>query len=194
MARREDIGPRPQTHGSLVGGGLKELINEISIGSVDLDTVKSSSLGLLGGIDVVGNGSLDLLYSEGMGDLGFDILGFRRLDSTRHLDRRGRDCALGGRVEAGMCLSSHMPKLAKDLSVLGVDSFVDLLPSFDVVVSVNGSGVSPSVTFFTDTGSFCDDETSRSTLFVVEGLEVIWSSGNGVHVIVRWGSSTIATM
>lgn len=108
--------PRPVLDGSsvrvraLVGGGLEELVEEVPVRTVDLNTVSSSALDkVLRRRRVVGRTGLDLGDGESAGD-GSSLKG----DVRGGNDVEGSEDVLDGSASEG-------PELHVDVASLGVD-------------------------------------------------------------------------
>lgn len=119
--------------GSLVGDGFQELIDEVAVGAVKLDTVESSLQSVLGSLSVGLDEVVDVLGSHLSGN-----------GVVLETDGRRRN-GLNAFVLTGVG-STESPSLKVDISTLGVDSVGDLLPGSDLLFGVDTgrSGVASS--------------------------------------------------
>lgn len=119
--------------GSLVGNGFQELVDEVTVGAVKLNTVESSLQGVLGGLSVCLNEVVDVL--------GGHLSGHRVVFEADG----GRRDGLNAFVLTGVG-STESPRLKVDVSTLGVDGVGDLLPGGDLLFGVDTgrSGVATS--------------------------------------------------
>jgi len=118
--------------GAVVGAVLEELVEQIAVGAVDLDTVEAGGLGVLStlaeGLDDTG----DLLEREGArGDEG--LLGTDQRDVAAGGDGRGGDGKLAIE-EAGVGDAADMPELGEDAATGLMHGGDDGLPRFGLLL------------------------------------------------------------
>ena len=142
--------------GTLVGGVLGELIDKVSVGGVDLHTIKTSPLNSVGGsLCVVLDVLLDLLLSQGAGCRGTLTGGDVR--------RRNKVTVAGGLHELLAGNAAKGPKLEPEEAALGVNGVSDLLPGGNLLVGENSRDVGVAAGGRGDDGGFGDEESAGDT-------------------------------
>ena len=147
--------------GALVADVLGELIDQVAVCTVDLNSVETSALdGVLGCIGVVLDEDLDLILGERAG-----------------LGRVVAHGKVGGRAEIVAILlengrvggTAKSPQLHVDNTTLGVNGVNDFLPGLDLGIGVDSRDVVVAASASGDGSGLGDQESSRhaSTLRVV---------------------------
>jgi hypothetical protein len=146
--------------GALVAGVLGELINQVSVGTVDLNSVKAGSDCVLGSSGIVCNKLLDLLLGQGLWDWRLVV----------HWSGARRDQLVAVTLEDIWVTSTAKgPKLAPDEAAPGVDSISDLLPSLDLIFVVDSWNVWVTTGLESNEGGLGDKQSTwdGSSLLVV---------------------------
>lgn len=155
---------------ALVGAVAEEFVEEVAIGSVDLDAVKTGRFGVLGGFFEAGHDAGDLVVAEfTRRDVGF--LAFGRVNFIAG-DRNGAGShRLGSAIEQGMAGTTAMPELEHDLAAFRMHGIGDGFPAFHLRVGVD-AGLHPERRIaFHDHRGLGDDQTGAGSLRVVFGHE-----------------------
>lgn len=145
---------------ALVAGVLGELVDQIAVGAVDLDTVEASFDGVLGGLSVVSDEAPDLLLRQSS----------RGRRVVAHGDSTAGDQLVTIRLEVVSAGGpAQSPELNVDKRALGVHCICDLLPRRNLLLAVDSGNVGVSSIAGRDEGSLGDDQSSghRGALFIV---------------------------
>lgn len=151
--------------GAVVGAGLKELVEEIAVGAVDLDAIEAGTLRVFGG-------AAELLDDEGnlagfesaWGDEGF--LWTDEGDVAGGSDGAGRDGEFA-MEESGVGDAADVPDLLEDAAAVGVNCGGDGLPGLDLLLGPDAGDLSVANAHGGDGGAFGDDEAGGGALGVV---------------------------
>ena len=155
---------------ALVGAIAEEFVEQVAIGSVDLDAVKTGRFGVLGGFFESGDDAGDLVVAEFTRcDVGF--LAFGRVNFIAG-DRNGaRSHRLGSAIEQRMTGTTAMPELEDDLAAFLMHGIGDGFPAFDLSIGVD-AGLHPEGGIaLHDHRGLGDDQTGAGPLRVVFGHE-----------------------
>lgn len=169
--------------GALVGGGVEELVDEVTIRGMKFDAIEAGLDGAGGSIDVGLNGLLDVLFSHGGGNgVGLHGLLVGPHGSGHGDGGRSKDTGTFRHVE-GMGDATGVHDLEEDLSALLMDGGGDGLPSGDLVLIVDAGNAGVPYAIRGGGGAFGDDESGGGALMVVGGHE-------GRRDVVRGGPAT----
>jgi hypothetical protein len=153
---------------ALVGTIAEEFVEEIAIGPVDFDAVKSGRFGVLSGFFETSDDAWDLVVAEfTRRDVGF--LAFGRVNFVTG-DRNGaRSDGLGSAIEQRMAGTTAVPELQHDLAAFGMHGIGHDLPALDLRVGVD-AGFHPEggVAFHHHRG-LGDDESGAGALRIIFG-------------------------
>ena len=159
--------------GSVIGSIPKELIDEISVGSMDFYPIKSGLLGQACRLGIVGHDSGNLIGIEGSWSWIRFLAGRRVNAVTAQCDgRRGHGQSPAG-LKIGMGRTAHVPELDDDLAAGCMDRVGDPLPPPHLLVVVEARSVDPSGRLLGDDRGFADDQSCRRPLPVVFDHEVV---------------------
>jgi hypothetical protein len=142
--------------GTLVGGVLVELIDQVTVGCVDLHSVETSLLDSVGGsLCVVLDVLLDLLLGQGAWCRGTLAGG----------DVRGRDkvAVAGGLHELLAGDAAEGPELEPEEAALGVDGIGDFFPGGNLLVGEDTRDVGVSASRRGNDGGFGDQQGAGNT-------------------------------
>ncbi|MNY04792.1 hypothetical protein D3C86_1374880 [compost metagenome] len=157
----------------------QELIQQITVGRVNLYAIKTSAFGIFGGTLVLLDDSRDFI--------GFESPRHRHRNKTIHgigiafgldgggSDRRG---AIWLQLHAGK--PAHMPKLADDLAASGVHCVGRFFPTSDLFIAPDAWCRSVAASLSGNIGCFSYDQTRTGPLGVVLGVQFI---GNAIFGI-----------
>ena len=157
--------------GAGVGATAQELVEEVTVGVMDLDAVEAGFLGEAGALDVFGDDAGDLFDVQGTGD---DVVGHLLAgpDLALRLDGRGGDGQFAIRLVVGVRNAADVPELQENAPALGVDRGGDLLPTGDLLVGVDAWGIRVAMAAGRDRGRLSDDQAGAGALGVIFGHQV----------------------
>lgn len=140
--------------GTLVANILGELVDQVAVCAVNLNSVESCTLdGVLSSVGVILDEDLDLLLGKGTG--------LRRV--VAHGNVRGRAEVVAILLEnAGVGSTAKSPQLHVNNTTLSVDSIDNFLPGLDLSIGVNSRDVVVATSASGDGSGFSDDEGSRN--------------------------------
>jgi len=152
--------------GPLVANILQELVDQVAIGAVDLNSIEASLDGVLRRLLVVSNELPDLLLGHGS----------RRSTALEGDIARAQDPRLVPQLllqDSGVRRSAQTPQLTEDKRALGMDVVGDLLPLSNLRRAVDARGMGVAAGLRRDEGAFADQQSAgRGTaLRVVVGDE-----------------------
>jgi len=139
--------------GALVGAGLEELVDEVAVGGVDLDAVKTRLDGGAGSAAVVGHDAGDLGQLQRAGHGGGREGGHAVLDEHGlgvGLDgRRRHGCSVAG-LQVGVRDATYMPQLHHDLAARSVHGGCHLLPARDLLGRIQAGHIGIALALVAD--------------------------------------------
>ena len=152
----------------------EKLVDEVAVGTMDFDTIKTGFAGGFGGLAVILDGEVDVVGGHllGLDDLvdGGEV-GLPDFDLASADGRgRGRKLIFGliGRVGN----AAAVPELAENESACFVDGGGDLFPALDLLGGVDAGGGGVAVAGRVDGGGFGEDEAHGGALAIVFHHEV----------------------
>ncbi len=163
--------------GTLIGVGRDELIHQIAIGRVDLDTVEAGVQRVLRGLRIQRDQFLNLadaqrtryrwLHQGAGAGVGFD--------KGLHLHRWYRgwcDRRRTIRLQRGVRHAAHMPQLREDDAAFGMHGIRHLAPAGDLLRTVDAG--SPGITLAPrfDLRAFADHQAGARPLAIIQGHQV----------------------
>ena len=157
--------------GAGVGAAAQELVEEVTVGVMDLDAVEAGFLGEAGALDVFGDDAGDLFDVQGTGD---DVVGHLLAgpDLALRLDGGRGDGEFAIRLVVRVRDAADVPELQEDAAALGVHGGGDLLPAGDLFVGVDTRGVRVAMAAGRDRGRLSDDQAGAGALGVIFGHQV----------------------
>ena len=159
--------------GALVRAVFKELVEQIAIGSMNLDTVKARAVHRIARCaDKVVHDAGHFIVAQGPRLRGFDK--GRHAISHQHGfgfggngRRRNRRCAT--RLQVGVRNPAHMPELHHDFSARCMDGLGNRLPAIQLLGAVKARHIGVTLGLRRDRGGFGNQQTGAGPLRVVLG-------------------------
>ncbi len=161
----------------LVGTGLQELVDEITVRTVDFDAVETRVDGGAGGPAEIVDDARDFRNLEGAG---------RRRIREHAVTIRTHDVCLGAgrncrrrhggrtiRLQRDVAHPSDMPELGDDPAALGMNGRGDLLPSFGRLRQVKAGDIRVALALLCHGCALGDDQAGGGALFVIDGVQVV---------------------
>ncbi len=151
-----------------VGFRLQKLVDQIAVGRVNLDTVKTGLFRPLRRPAVIFDDGGYFIDTQG----AWSFIGLLSKGSMNHVafqfdgGRRDRQIAI---METAMGCPPAMPKLHENGRALGMNRSDDLPPSQRLRVGVNPWAIRPAYALFGHHRGFADNQASRGALGVVLG-------------------------
>ncbi|MNN03535.1 hypothetical protein D3C81_1162260 [compost metagenome] len=165
--------------GALVGLRVDELVDQITVGTMQLNAVKASGQCIAGGLRIVSYDARDLLFAQRTRHRVLDHLahaGFRssagRVNEDLHpfgQQRRGRDRCRTLWLQGDMGHPAHMPELGVDATTGRVHGIGNPAPALHLRFAVDARGPGIALALRADLGAFADDQAGTGTLGVVLG-------------------------
>ena len=153
---------------SMIGFRLQEFIDQVTIRSVNFDTVESRFVGKFGGMLIIPDDTRNLFRLERPRDF-VGLLPLRSMNVVAsELDRRGRDRQLAV-METAVRGTTTMPELKEDHAAFFVNGIDDRLPGFNHLVLVDSRGTDPADGFFRNRRTFQDHQSGGTSLNVICG-------------------------
>ena len=154
-----------------VGAAAEELVEEVTVGVMDLDAIEAGFLGEAGAPDVFGDDAGDLFDVQGARD---DVVGHLLAgpDLALRLDSRRGDGQFAIRLVVRVRDAADVPELQEDAPALGVHGGSDLLPAGDLFVGVDARGIRVAMAAGRDRGGLGDDQAGAGALGVLFGHQV----------------------
>ncbi len=155
---------------AVVGRRVQELVQQVAVGRVDLDSVHPCRDGIARGLHVLADEAGDFAGLQGTRrDVWFGPL------HGHHLPRSG-DGTGCDRFQSVLVVRMRDParvhKLRDDIPTSGVNGVGDQPPARDLFVGVEPRHVQVALAYGTRSGAFGDDQTRTRTLCVVGGVEL----------------------
>ena len=162
------------TVGTLIGAGLQELLQQVAIGTMDLDPVKAGGERVARpqtkGLDQ----RRDFLKVEGAGGLERHALTCGIGDFPGGTHGGGRNRQSTARLGRGMADPTGVPKLEKDDTALGMNGIGDAAPAGNLCGRSDAGHVRIGPAHRVDPGRLGDDQAAGGrTLAVIFGVERI---------------------
>ena len=159
--------------GAQVGVRLQELLDQIAIGTVNLDAVETGLERVLRGLPV----GIDHAWNLGCFKCARRLVGHglavrrsRLQIGNRHCRRRNRQHA--ARLERGMRDAPDMPELQKNDSALGMNGVDHLAPACDLLLGVDAGHAGAAEACFHHRRGFGDQQPARRrALRVILGVQ-----------------------
>ena len=154
--------------GALVRAILGELVQQITVGPMDLDPVEARLDGVGRSLAKIVDDARDLVQAQGARGRGLDksavheCLGFCR-------DRRGSHGGRAARLHVDMRHPTHMPQLQEDAPALGMDRIGDLAPSGDLFGRIDAGRVLIALCLRRYLRRLGDDQSRGRALRVIFG-------------------------
>ena len=147
------------------------MIQQIAVGPVDLDSVKTGLTRHFGRVDIIGDDAWHLVEFQrtGFGCGGHPVLG--KGFNIRRDGRRG-DGFLTIRLDINMADPAHMPQLDHDLAAFGVHRIGYLFPCGNLPFGVDARRFDVPFAFGADLGRFGDDDPGPGALCVVFDVHI----------------------
>ncbi len=177
--------------GALVGAGFQELLDQITVGGMDFDTVETGlKCGARAG-PVIFKDKTDIVDGQCAG-LG----GFRKRAGAVIIDdiglglgdNRGRGDRLSAmRLKRGVGNASHVPNLRDDLAAGDMHAIRDLFPALNRFLLVEARNIRVTLTLLGNRRAFGHDQPGCCALLVIGGVEIVGNcprrtvAGEGSH-------------
>ncbi len=148
--------------GTLVRGWANELLDEVAVGAVQLDAIEASGHGVLGCLDILADGGLDVRFRHrfrhgvGLRPLGIGV------HLARCRDRRRPKDGCARRQIVGMPDSSGVHQLHENLRTLRMDRVRHPLPARYLRGGKNAGDTRIAETVRGRRGPFGDDQPRRN--------------------------------
>ncbi len=157
--------------GALIGRRGQELVEQVAVGRVQLDSVEAGLDGRLGGVDELLDDSGDLV---GLERAGHDrVLGaFNRDGRLVELDR-ARGNGLEAVLVVGVGDPSNVHQLDDDVAAAGVNLIGDSAPALDLLRRMDARGVQVTLADRTGLGALGHDQAGAGPLAVVGHGDVL---------------------
>ena len=154
---------------ALVGTVAQKLVDQITVGAVHLNPVKTRSDRVLGGLGKGLHDGRDFGLGQGVWH-GVGQFAFGRLGFARQADGAGRNDGRAA-VHGGVRGAASVPNLHEDLAAFGVHRLGGGLPGFDLSGVVNARLVHKRRGVFRNHRALGDDQAGAGALAVVLGHE-----------------------
>ena len=153
--------------GAAVGAVLQELVEQVAVGGVQLDTVEAGALGIGGGLAELLDDGGDLLRFQGAGrDIG--TLRAEQADMALRGDGTGSDGRLAAE-EGRIGDAADMPDLGEDTAAGLVHGAGDGLPALDLLLAPEAGDIGIADRQGGDGHALADDQAGGGALAVVFG-------------------------
>ena len=150
---------------------LKAGRSEAGARAVQLHTVETGLLRILGSLGIIGDHTRNLVEAQRARFLEVEAAD-RRMRAADPLGRRGRHRLLAV-VEHRMDEAAHVPELRDDAPARGVDGVGHRLPALDLRLGPQAGRVRPAKAFLRDSGGFGDDQPRRGALAIIFAREFV---------------------
>ena len=177
--------------GALVGAGFQELLDQITVGGMDFDAVKTGLKCCARAGAVVLEDKADIVdgqctrlggFRKGAGAVIIDDIGLRFGGDGRRGDRLA-----AMRLERRVGNAPYVPDLRDNLAACRMHAVGDLFPAFDRFLLVEARNIRIALTLLGNRRAFRNDQPGRCTLLVIGGVEVVGNcsrrpvAGEGSH-------------
>ncbi|MCY1425299.1 hypothetical protein D9M71_410840 [compost metagenome] len=159
--------------GAVVGAGIEELVDQVAVGRVQFDTVKTGRHGIARGLAVLLDdlGNVRFAHCAWLGGLDKTRCAIGIVDEHLHpfgLHRRGRHRRLAAE-QAAVAEPADVPELGEDATAGGMHRFGNQAPAVDLRLGVDAWSTGVTLAQWRDPGAFADDQPGTGTLRVVLG-------------------------
>ena len=168
---------------ALVGTGFQKLLQQIAVGSVDFDAVKTAGDGVARRVAVVLHDAGQLGGVEGARHRGVDKHCCAVLQQHGFgvgANRRGCHRRLIARLQAGVRDAPDVPQLHHNFAVGLVDGLGHFFPAVELLGAVQAGHVGVALRLRADGGGFSDQQAGAGALGVVlrhqRGRDGVWGA------------------